>query len=255
MLIDTHAHIMVPAFDKDRDAVIRRAREAGVECIIAIGMDIETSLAAIALAEQYDGVHATVGIHPSEVPEASPEDFERIEALAGHPGVVGIGETGLDFYWDTSRVDRQKEYFRKHIQLARKVGKPVIVHDRDAHDAVLTVLDTEKTSEAGVILHCFTGDQAMAKTAVAAGYHVSFGGIVTFKKATIGDVVRQVPIDKLLLETDAPYLSPHPYRGKRNEPARVVHTAVAVALYRDMPVDELADTTTANACTLFDIPI
>lgn len=253
-LVDTHAHIMVSEFDEDREAVIDRAFEAGVSRIVAIGMDLATSLDAIALAEKYNNIYATVGIHPAEVCDAKDADFEEVSSISDHPKVVGIGETGLDFYWDTSAVDTQTEFFRQHIRLARRTGLPVVVHDRDAHDAVLSVLDEEDASSAGVVLHCFTGDEAMAKAAASAGYYLGFGGIVTFKNVSLGNVVNAIPIHQLLIETDSPYLSPHPFRGRRNEPARVVHTAEAVAQLLNITFEELARITTQNARTVFKLP-
>ena len=253
MLVDTHAHLMLPEFDGDRDQVIQRACDAGVTHIIAIGIDVDTSLAAIDLADRYDGVYATVGIHPNDVADATPEDFARIEELARYPHVVGIGETGLDFYRDHATVDQQTSSFRWHIQLARRQGLPVVVHDRDAHDAILSILHEEKASETGVVLHCFTGERMMADTAVAAGYFISFGGLVTFKKTPLADVIPHIPLDRLLVETDSPYLSPVPFRGRRNEPARVVHTAESIAQFLEMPLDEIAEVTTRNACGLFQL--
>lgn len=254
MLTDTHAHLMLPEFDDDRDAVIQRARDAGVERIVVIGIDVETSRAAIDLAARYDGIYATVGIHPNEVERASTEDVAQIEALAGLPGVVGIGETGLDFYRDHVSPERQNSVFRWHIQLARRCNLPVVVHDRDAHDEVLSTLQEEKAADTGVALHCFTGDQAMAAKAVAAGYHISFGGLVTFRKTALDTVIPHIPLDRLLVETDAPYLAPVPFRGRRNEPAHLVHTASAVARFRGMTPEAVAELTSRNAQTLFRLP-
>ncbi|MBT5874368.1 MAG: TatD family hydrolase [Candidatus Latescibacteria bacterium] len=244
---------MVSEYDEDREAVINRALEAGVSSIVAIGMNVETSLAAIALAEKYNNIYATVGIHPGEVSDAKDADFEEISRIADHPRVVGIGETGLDFHWDTSAVDTQIDFFRQHIRLARSTDLPVVVHDRDAHDAVLSVLNEEDAS-AGVVLHCFSGDEVMATVAARAGYYLGFGGIVTFKNVSLGNVINAIPSDQLLIETDSPYLSPHPFRGRRNEPARVVHTAETVARLLNITFEELAQITTQNARTVFNLP-
>lgn len=251
LFTDTHAHLTFPEFDGDRDAVIQRAREAGVRRMIVIGIDVETSRAAIALAEQHDGMYATVGIHPNCVGPASGDDFDEIARLAEHAAVVGIGESGLDFYRDHTPPDKQTEAFRWHIRLAGRCGKPVIVHDRDAHDAVLDVLKAERAAGADVVLHCFSGDAVMAATAVKAGYHISFGGPVTFKKSPLAAVVPRVPDDRLLIETDAPYLAPTPFRGRRNEPARLVHTAGAIAAFRRVSLDEIAAITSQNASAVF----
>jgi TatD DNase family protein len=251
MLVDTHAHIMLSEFDADRSEVLKRASDAGVERIVVIGIDVETSEAAIRMAETFPDLYATVGIHPCSVASAGQADYDRIEEMSGHPLVVGIGETGIDLYWDASTFPRQAESFRWHIALAERTGKPVIVHDREAHEAVLSILETEKPIHAPVILHCFSGDVAMARRAADAGYCLGIGGPVTYKRASLADVIPTIPADRLLVETDAPYLPPVPFRGKRNEPAYVVHTAQTVARMRNTSFEALAEQTTRNARTLF----
>lgn len=252
MLIDTHAHLMVPEFDEDREAVIQRARDAGVGRIVTIGFDLPTSRAAIALASRHDDVYATVGIHPCHVAQAADDDFHEIEALTAHDRVVGVGETGIDLYWDKTTLPAQQRAFRWHIDLGKRAGLPVIVHDRDAHTEVMDLLAEAGASDATVVLHCFTGDEAMARMAMASGYYAGFGGIVTFKNNTVLPVAAGIPMDRLLIETDAPYLAPVPHRGRRNEPAYAVRTAEAIAQARDMPLASLAQATSNNAGRVFE---
>ena len=251
MFTDTHAHLMVPEFDRDRDDVIRRAKDAGVARIVLIGFDLETSRAAVDLASRYDGLYATVGIHPCYVSEASEQDYVEIEALTAAERVVGVGETGIDLHWDPTTYPAQERWFRWHIALGRQTGLPVIVHDRDAHTEVMQVLSTADTSNVTVLLHCFTGDIEMARKAVAAGYYLGFGGIVTFKNNTVVPIVSEIPMDRLLLETDAPYLAPVPHRGQRNESAYLLRTAEAMARQTGVSMDELAAITTKNANRVF----
>ncbi|MBI4551813.1 MAG: TatD family hydrolase [Candidatus Latescibacteria bacterium] len=254
MFTDTHVHLSLPEFDADREAVIRRAFDAGVTRLIIIGIDVETSRAAVALAGRSDGLFATVGIHPHEAGRATEDDFRQIADLARQPNVVGIGETGLDFYRNHSEADPQRQAFRRHIRLSRESGLPVIVHDREAHDEVLAILRDERADEAGAVLHCFTGDRTMAAAAAESGFFLSLGGVVTFKNTALAAVVPFIPLDRLLVETDAPYLAPVPFRGRRNEPAWVVHTATAVARILGRPVEQIADATSRNAATVFRLP-
>lgn len=251
MLTDTHAHLMVPEFDEDRDVVIRRAQDAGVERIVLIGFDLETSRAAVALASHYEGLYAAVGIHPCYVSEATDQDYVEIEALTKAEQVVGVGETGIDLHWDKTTYPQQERSFHWHIDLGRQVGLPVIVHDRDAHTEVMNVLSTAGTSDVTILLHCFTGDEEMVRQAVAAGYFFGFGGVVTFKNNAVVHLVPGIPRDRLLIETDAPYLAPVPHRGRRNESAYIVRTAETLAHQLTMSVDELAAITTQNACSVF----
>lgn len=251
MLVDTHTHLNAAEFDDDRAEVISRARSAGVDRMVVIGFDLTTSLLAVELAEQHDGLFATVGIHPCYVNEAEADDADTVEGLFSHPKVVGIGETGIDLHWDKSTYDLQEKYFRLHLDWGRRYNMPVIVHDREAHDEILTILETENAADLSVILHCFTGDLAMMEKATAAGFYLGFGGIATFKNADLGDVISSVPSDRILVETDAPYLAPTPYRGRRNEPAYVVNTAEALARHRGLSLEELALITTRNAERVF----
>lgn len=253
MLFDTHTHLSDAAFDHDRDDVIHRALEAGVERMVAIGYDLESSLAAVALAERCEAVYAAAGIHPCHVHEACEADFRGIEKLLDHPSVVGVGETGVDLYHDRSTYPLQQASFRRHLEWGRSTGLPVIVHDRDAHVEVMTQLDEFSNGETTAILHCFTGDIPMAEKALAMGCFLGFGGIATFKNSTVHEVVSRLPDDRILVETDAPYLAPVPHRGRRNEPAFLVNTAEAVARHRAVSMEALARTTTQNAKSVFRI--
>lgn len=251
MLVDTHTHLNAPEFDEDRDDVIQRALNAGVERMIVIGFDLATSQIAIDLANRHEAIFAVVGIHPCYVQHALDSHFEEIERLLSHPKVVGVGETGIDLHWDTSTYELQDKYFRKHLELARRFELPVIVHDREAHDEILSILNAERASEMSVVLHCFTGDLAMATQALDGGFYLGFGGIVTFKNSNMGDVLSKVPLDHMLIETDAPYLAPTPFRGRRNEPAYLVKTAETIAQLRGLSSEELGQITTRNAKQIF----
>ena len=253
-LFDSHAHVDGPEFDADRDAVLARARAAGVKRMVVIGAvgDFHSAERAVALAEHDPDIWATVATHPHDVEKMTPEWWAVHERLARHPRVVAIGETGLDYYYDHLPREAQRAAFPRFIELARSVGKPVVCHIRDAHDDARAILAASGIGRG--IIHCFTGGPADAKAYVALGFHVSFSGIVTYKTAQpIRDAVREVPTDRLLIETDCPYLAPVPMRGKRNEPAYVVHTAAVVAKEAGVPVEELAARTTANACAVFGL--
>ena len=253
LLFDTHTHLTAEAFDHDRGDVIQRALDAGVERMIAIGFDLESSKAAVALAADCEPIYAAVGIHPCHVHEACEGDYLEVEKLLEHPSVVGVGETGIDLYHDRSTYPLQRASFRRHMEWGRNRGLPVIVHDRDAHAEVMDVLDEHHGEGTTAVLHCFTGDAAMVDKAVSMGCFLGFGGIATFKNSAIHEVVSRVPEDRVLIETDAPYLAPVPHRGRRNEPSYLVNTAEAVARHRSVTVDELARTTTLNANKVFRI--
>ena len=254
---DSHAHVDGPEFDGDRAEVLARARAAGVGRIIVIGAVGEPASAerAVALAERDAGIWATVATHPHDVDKMTPAWWEVHERLALHPRVVAIGETGLDFYYDHSARAAQAEAFVRFIELARRVGKPVVCHIRDAHAEARAILVETGAAEVGGIIHCFTGTADDAAAYVELGFHVSFSGIVTYKNAQpIRDAVRRVPLDRILIETDCPYLAPIPQRGKRNEPAFVVHTAEVVAREAGAPLAELARATVANTARLLRLP-
>lgn len=255
-LFDTHAHLNVDAFDDCLDDTINRARDAGVESILVIGIDVATSRRACDLAAQYPGyLFAAVGIQPNSAAEAKAGDFQIIEDLAGLPGVRAIGETGLDCYWDDTPIEMQHEYFDWHMQLCRQTALPMVIHMRESGDLIVKQLQRQSIVPPGV-MHSFTGDWQCAKQCLDAGLHISFAGMVTFKKSDeLREVARQVPEDRLLVETDSPYLSPEPFRGKRpNEPARVEHTLRCLAQVRGVSPESLAETTTENAKRLFQLP-
>jgi len=247
-LVDSHCHLDDEQFARDRDATIERARAAGVERMMAIGTgggppDLEV---AIRLAEQYPFIHATVGVHPHDAVKATPETLARMAELAGHPKVLAIGEIGLDYHYDFSPRDVQRSVLAVQLDLAMRAGKPIVIHTREAWEDTLAVI-RETGLPNGGIMHCFTGGPKEAEQALDLGFHLSFGGILTFPKA---DSVRQAaamtPENRLLVETDAPYLAPVPYRGKRNEPAFMVETARRLAEIRGLTPDDIASITTRN---------
>ena len=256
-LTDSHAHVDGPEFDADRDLVLARARAAGVRRIVVIGAvgDIASAQRAVDLAERDPDVFATIATHPHDVEQMTEAWWATHERLARHPRVVAIGETGLDFYYDHSPREAQAVAFRRFVAIARAVGKPVVCHIRDAHAEARAILAETGAAEVGGIILCFTGTPEDAAAYVALGFHVSFSGIVTYKSAQpIRDAVRQVPLERILIETDCPYLAPIPMRGKRNEPAFVVHTAAVVAREAGVPVEELARATVANTARLLRFP-
>jgi TatD DNase family protein len=254
MLIDTHAHLDSDLFDNDRDEVIARAREVGIERIVNIGFNRQTIPTTLQLAEEHDFIYAAIGWHPQDAGTMQPGDLEWIEELCKHPKVVAIGEIGLDYYWDTSAKDVQHTVFREQIRLARKIGKPIIIHNRDAHRDVLQILKEEKAEEVGGIMHCFSGSPETAMECVKMNFHISFGGPITYKNAVQPkEALARVPMDRLLIETDCPYLTPAPYRGKRNESSYVKYVAEAAAQIKQVTVDEIAQITTHNARKLLGI--
>ena len=255
-LFDSHAHLHFPGFAEDLDAVLERARAAGVVGMVTIGTDRDNNRAAVALAEKLPDVYATVGIHPHDAAEAVDADFEEMERLArGSASVVAFGEMGLDFFRNLSPPDVQARVFRRQIALAREVGKPVVLHCRDAHAEALAILAEERVGDVGGVMHCFSGDVPIARRCLDLGLYLSLAGPITYKNArALPDVARFAPADRVVIETDCPFLPPHPYRGQRNEPAYVALTAARVAELRGEPVDALAETTARNAAQLFRLP-
>jgi TatD DNase family protein len=252
---DTHAHLHDPAFAEDRAAVLDRARRAGVGLVLAVGTDPATSREAVTLAAAHDGVYAAVGIHPHDAAQADGAALADIAALARAPKVVAIGEIGLDYYRNLSPRDAQLEVLGAHLALAREVRKPVLLHCREAHPDLLAVLDAEGVAAVGGILHCFSGDLDVARRGLALGLLISIAGPVTYPNARrLGEVVRALGTDSLVLETDCPYLPPQGWRGQRNEPAYLPATAARVAELCGVPAAALAARTTANACGLLGIP-
>ncbi len=253
-LTDTHTHLDFPQFDDDREQVIERATAVGVQAVVDIGTDLASSRAAVALAEAYPQIYAAVGVHPHDARTVTGKLLGELRALALHPKVVAIGEIGLDFYRDLSPRDKQHQVFQQQLALASEAGKPVVIHDRDAHSEVMAALRRWAASShqpAGV-LHCFSGDLAIAQEAIELGFYISIAGPVTFKNARgLRELVRQLPLEKLLVETDCPYLTPHPHRGKRNEPAYVKLVAQEVAQIKGVSLEEVARITSDNAQVLF----
>jgi TatD DNase family protein len=252
MLFDTHAHLNAIQYNDDLQEVIERAVFEGVSNIVVVGFDRPTISRAIELAEQYDFIYAAVGWHPVDAIDMTEEDLHMLEQLAAHPKVVALGEMGLDYYWDKSPKDVQKEVFRKQIALAKKVKLPIIIHNREATADILEILKEENAAEVGGIMHCFTGSVEVAKQCIDMNFYISFGGPVTFKNAKKPkEVAKEIPLEYLLIETDCPYLTPHPFRGKRNEPSYVKYVAEAIAELKGVSFEEVAQKTSDNAKKIF----
>jgi TatD DNase family protein len=253
-LFDTHAHLHFPDFDADRDAMLARARAAGVRRMLTVGTDLATSRAALALAAREPDVWATVGVHPHDAGETDERALAEVERLATEPRVVAVGEIGLDFFRNLSPRPAQEMVFRRFLAVARRVGKPAVVHCRDAHAETLAILDDERVRDAGGIMHCFSGDVAVARRCLDLGLVISLAGPVTYPNArALPDVARFVPADRLVLETDCPFLPPQGHRGQRNEPAYLAVTAARVAELRGEPLDVLAQRSSDNARRLLRI--
>jgi TatD DNase family protein len=255
MLVDSHCHLDSTDFDADRDAVIDRALEAGVSHMVAVGSgdgppDLE---AGVRLADRYAPVYATIGVHPHDAAKAGDETLGRLDELVKHPKVIAIGEIGLDYHYDFSPRDRQRALFAEQLALAREAGLPVVIHTREAWDDTFAILlEHWSGPAAAAIMHCFTGGPAEARRSLEMGFYLSFGGMVTFPKAVdIQQAAREAPDDRILVETDAPYLAPVPLRGKRNEPAFVVHTAAKLAQLRNNSAEATAVLTTTNFRRVF----
>lgn len=257
MLIDTHSHLFDDRFQKDLPAVLERAAAAGLERVICLGIDLDSSRASVEIANTYPLVVAAVGIQPNHAAEAKPGDWDEIVKLADRdPRVVAIGETGLDRYWDRTPFALQEDYFARHIELARKLDKPFVIHCREAEaDVVKALRAQEPKGPLRAVMHSFSGDLATARECLQMGLYISFAGMVTYPTAqNLRDVAKEIPLDRLLVETDCPYLAPQPVRGKRNEPAYVAHTAALLADVKGVSVAELEEHTTRNARTLFGLP-
>jgi TatD DNase family protein len=248
-LVDSHCHLDSKEFGADREEVIRRAVDAGVRRIVAVGTgegppDLE---AGVRLADRYPEFYATVGIHPHHASKATDSDLGRVRELLAHPKVIAIGEIGLDYHYDFSPRDRQQAIFREQMAIAKDAGKPIVIHTREAWDDTFALLSEHWRAHDGGIMHCFSGSSLEARRSLEFGFHLSFGGIVTFPKADgIRQAAIEAPADRILVETDAPYLAPVPKRGKRNEPAFVVHTVARMAAIRGVSPEEIARQTTAN---------
>jgi TatD DNase family protein len=254
MLIDTHAHLDSAEFKADIENVISRSLAAGVIAIVTVGTDLESSRQAVMLAQQHPSVYAAVGIHPHEAAQANPDHLTALLRLSQHEKVVAIGEIGLDFYRNLSPTEVQKEIFIAQLELAQRAGKPVIIHDRQAHRETMSIL-RERAKDLRGVLHCFSGDLEMAQQAAKMGFSISLAGPVTFQNARgLHALVRELPLEDLMIETDCPYLAPHPYRGQRNEPAYVRFIATRIAALKAVPFEHVAQVTTENAKRVFSLP-
>lgn len=257
MLFDTHCHLDDEKFDSDREELIRRIREEdGVDLLMCVGADMESSKRAIALAEQYDFIYAAVGVHPHDTEAMTEADIETLRTWAGHEKVKAIGEIGLDYYYDNSPRDIQKKWFARQMQLAREVGLPVIIHDRDAHGDCMAILKRERVDVTGGVFHCFSGSVEMAREALKLRMYVSFAGPVTFKNAVKAvEAAQEVPLERMFVETDSPYLSPVPHRGERNDPGKVRFVAQKIAEIKGLDYTEVAKITRQNAIAFFRLPV
>ncbi|MEH7108285.1 TatD family hydrolase [Bacillus sp. JJ1764] len=254
MLFDTHAHLNADQYNDDLQEVIDRALSEGVTHMVVVGFDKPTIQRAMELTETYDFIYACVGWHPVDAIDMTDNDLAWIEELASHPKVVAIGEMGLDYYWDKSPKEVQQEVFRKQIRLAKRVKLPIVIHNREATADIVEILKEEGAEEVGGIMHCFSGSPETAKECIKMNFSISLGGPVTFKNAKKPkEVAAEVPLEKLLIETDCPYLAPHPYRGKRNEPAYVKLVAEQIAEIKGLTMEEVAKVTTQNAKKIFGI--
>ncbi|MCK9276111.1 MAG: TatD family hydrolase [Syntrophales bacterium] len=253
MLVDTHAHIELQEFEKDREGVLERAKKAGIKAILTVGIDLDDSKKAVGLAERYSMVYAAVGVHPHDASGITPETYEELKTLARAEKVVAYGEIGLDFFRNRSPKDMQIKRFGEQLDLSVELGLPVIIHDRDAHKEIMDMIECYKGKLTGVV-HCFSGDYEMACRCLDLGYYISVPGTVTYKNSVmLRDVVRKIPLERLLVETDAPFLAPEPKRGKRNESSFITYTAGKIAEIRGVPYEVVATRTTQNAGDLFGI--
>lgn len=255
MLVDSHCHLDFPELANRLDQVLESMMNAKVVAALCIGVSLEGLPSVMALAETHENLFASVGVHPEQHECAEP-DVETLVRLAGHHRVLGIGETGLDYYWHKDRPEWQRERFRVHIRAAKASHKPLIVHTREAAEDTLRIMREEGAAAVGGVMHCFTETQAVAEDALSQGFYISFSGIVTFKNARqIKEIARSTPLERILVETDAPFLAPVPYRGKVNEPAYVRHVAEEIAALRGMDIADVEKATTENFCRLFNIAI
>ncbi|WP_234087781.1 TatD family hydrolase [Azonexus sp. R2A61] len=252
-LVDSHCHLDFPGLADRLPELLEKMQAADVGEALCIAVNLEDFPKVLAIAEQGPQFHATVGVHP-EYTDVEEPDEARLLSLAAHPKVVAIGETGLDYYWHKEKPEWQRERFRTHIRAARRCGKPLVVHTRESAADTIRLLAEEGAGEVGGVMHCFTENWEIARQALDLGFHLSFSGIVTFKNAAVvKDVAQRCPLDRMLIETDSPYLAPTPYRGKQNEPSYVRHVAEEIARLRDCPLAEIADATTENFHRLFRI--
>jgi len=257
-LIDTHCHLDMTAYGVDLDEVLSRADANNVHRIVTIGIDLPSSRQAITLAQRYRQVSATIGIHPHDVDKLEQDDYRELERLfTDHSRhIVGFGEIGLDYFKQYSHPDKQRTHFKKQLDLAHALKLPIVVHNRDANDDTIKLLEQAKPLDHGGIMHCFSGDMEFARKVLDLGMLISIPGIVTFKNAvTLQEVARQIPLEAMVLETDGPFLAPHPFRGKRNEPSYLYYTAKKIAELREIDIEQISSQTTANANNLFKYQI
>lgn len=252
-MIDTHSHIYLPKFDDDRDKVNQRAVEAGVKSILMPAIDFDSLEQMEALGHPEIDFYKMAGIHPCDVDKLPVDLEEKLFRLCSNDEIYGVGETGLDYYWSTDHVEAQKRSLRIHCKVAKSLRKPIIIHNRDSTDDVLDILEEEQDGSLAGIWHCFNGSVEEGKRAIGFGFHLGIGGVVTFKNAGVDKTVRQLPLDRMVLETDAPYLSPTPKRGKRNEPAFIKYTAEKLAGLFDLSLEEVDAKTTETAKALFGL--
>jgi TatD DNase family protein len=254
MLIDSHAHLEMPDFKKDLEAVIQRAKESGVEYIFTVGTEKKDWKRALEIAHSHPSIYAILGVHPHNVKEIDEETYAVLKGLCLDEKVKAFGEIGLDFFRNLSPRDIQLKRFREQIGLAKELGLPIVVHDREAHQETLEILRSEKAEECGGIIHCFSGDYEMAKDCIDMGFRISIPGTITFKNADgFREIIRRIPLESLLVETDAPFLTPEPFRGKRNEPSYVRYTAQKIAEVKKVPFEKLAEVTTKNALCIYKL--
>ena len=253
MLVDSHCHINFPELASDLDGVVARMRTAGVTDALCVSVSLETFPEVLSIAERFPNIYASVGVHPNERGGVEPT-LERLVELAAHPRVVAIGETGLDYYRESGDLDWQRERFRIHIRAARACSKPLIIHCRQAPEDTLAILRSEEAAKVGGVMHCFTENLSVAEQAMAMDFYISFSGIVTFNNARdLREVARKIPLERMLIETDSPYLAPAPYRGKMNEPAYVRHVAEQICQIQNVPFERVADSTSGNFFSLFKV--
>lgn len=254
MLFDSHAHLNDERFDEDREELIKSLKEKGVDLVLNVGADIESSIESIELSKKYDFIYASVGVHPHEVSSMNYESIETLKKLAQNEKVVAIGEIGLDYYYDNSPREIQKEWFIKQIELANELKLPIIIHDRDAHQDTFDIIKKYKSSEIGCVIHCFSGSVELAREYIKMNCYISIPGTVTFKnnKKTV-EVAREIPLEYLLIETDSPYMAPTPHRGKRNDPSLVQFVADKIAIEKGISYEKVCEVTKENAKKLFNI--
>jgi TatD DNase family protein len=256
MLIDSHAHLEMPEFKRDLEGVIQRAKESGVEYIFTVGTEKKDWERALEIANSHPSIYAILGVHPHNAKEIDDQTYPRLKELCRNGKVKAYGEIGLDFFRNLSARDIQLKRFREQIGLAKELGLPIVVHDREAHQETLEILKSEKGEECGGIIHCFSGDYEMAKVCIDMGFYISIPGSITFKSAeSFREIVKRIPLESLLVETDAPFLTPEPFRGKRNEPGYVRYTAQKVAEIKGVSFEKVAEVTTKNSMRVYRLKL